>query len=277
MKHQDLFFLLLLMCGFGCSQNINIPNRHYTQYRTNSDIKNTPTGVDVYLENTLECPIRFWVMSDDSIVYKKLESYNPISLEASEDTLLHIEAVGIGDQDIRIASRLGHIGTVSDSIVFNFPFPRDKRYKVVQGADTMPTHNSDWSRYAIDFNLDINDTICAAADGVVVGVIEDYELGGWSREWKPFSNFITIYHPQWNVFSQYVHLVHKGAFVGVGDWVLTGESIGLSGMTGQTNIAHLHFNCLRAWNNTDGLVSMPYWFSSGASCTELKQGQSVSH
>lgn len=78
------------------------------------------------------------------------------------------------------------------------PFSKRGAYKVIQGYNGTLSHNNDYSRFAIDFYLEINDTACAADDGYVVGVIKEYKYSGSSTEWKnnDRSNFITIYHPQ---------------------------------------------------------------------------------
>ena len=130
----------------------------------------------------------------------------------------------------------------------------------------------DWcsSKYALDFNLIEGDTICAAADGFVVGVIEDYTRGGRSKKWRDYANDITVFHPEMNLYTQYVHLMHKGSLVEVGDYVRSEQAIGLSGKTGQTDMEHLHFNVLKA-NNSD-MQSEQINFKEGYKGIELKKG-----
>ncbi|WP_187270930.1 M23 family metallopeptidase [Neolewinella aurantiaca] len=107
------------------------------------------------------------------------------------------------------------------------------------------SHNNDGARYAIDFALSVGDTVCAAADGYVVGVIEGYEKGGNDSKWMDYANFINLYHPTKNVYTQYVHLKKNGSLVEVGDRVAAGQAIGISGATGWTSKPHLHFNVVR--------------------------------
>jgi len=154
------------------------------------------------------------------------------------------------------------------------PFPKNRSYKIIQGYNGSHSHNTDYSRYAIDFSLKIGDTVCSAADGYVVGVIKDYKLAGKTKEWVDYSNYITIYHPQRGVFTQYVHLIKNGSFVKVGDTVTKGQPIGLSGMTGYTTVPHLHFSVLKPDKN-EGLVSTDFEFEEGYKGAELTKNTTV--
>ncbi len=93
--------------------------------------------------------------------------------------------------------------------------------------------------------MKVGDTVTSADDGYVIGVIKDYKKGGSTPDWRDYANYITIFHPGSGLYTQYVHLMHEGSFVKVGDSVRKGQAIGLSGMTGYTTGPHLHFNVLR--------------------------------
>ncbi len=155
----------------------------------------------------------------------------------------------------------------------NLSIRKGYKYKIIQGYNGKYTHSSAYSKYAIDFDLKEGDTICAAADGVVVGVIEDYKDGGKSKKWRDYANFITVFHPEMNLYTQYVHLIHKGSLVEVGDIIKSEQPIGRSGKTGFTNIEHLHFNVLKA--NSSGMESVPIEFEEGYKGTEFKKGKWV--
>lgn len=101
------------------------------------------------------------------------------------------------------------------------------------------------------------------------------ELGGIGKEWKTFGNFITIYKPNSGLFIQYVHLAENGSLVEIGDEIQSGQSIALSGDTGQRDIEHLHFNCLIPVNTNDGLKSIPIEFIEGYKSEELKKDDLV--
>lgn len=117
------------------------------------------------------------------------------------------------------------------------PFKHGKRVKVGQGNNGTGTHQG---INAIDFNLDIGDTIYAARSGIVTDVKEDSNKGGYDPKYEPFGNYIKIYHED-GTLGSYVHLKKNGSLVKKGDQVKTGEIIGLSGNTGWSSGPHLHF------------------------------------
>jgi len=147
---------------------------------------------------------------------------------------------------------------------------KGSKYKIIQGYNGSFSHTSEYSKYALDFSLAEGDTICAAADGFVVGVIEDYTGGGKSKRWEDYANYITVFHPEMNLYTQYVHLMHKGSLVEVGDYVKSEQAIGRSGKTGYTDIEHLHFHVLRP--NDSGMQSTQIDFKEGYRGVDLKKG-----
>ena len=123
--------------------------------------------------------------------------------------------------------------------LYELPFKKGKKYKIIQGFYGKFTHFSDQSRYAIDFKMPIGDTIVAARKGYVVRVVEKFtEHGG--KAFRSKANQVLIYHDDGTI-AYYVHLDKDGALVDVGDFVEAGQSIGISGFTGYTTRPHLHF------------------------------------
>jgi murein DD-endopeptidase MepM/ murein hydrolase activator NlpD len=157
-----------------------------------------------------------------------------------------------------------------------YPFPKGKNYSIIQGYNGRFTHKSKKSKYAIDFNLQIGDTITSVDDGFVVGIVEDYSKFGLSKKWRDNdkSNYITIYHPHSGLFTQYVHLHYKGALVDLGDFVYKYQPIALSGMTGYTTTPHLHFN-VKIPTNENGLISSPIEFENNIKGGDLKKGDKI--
>ncbi len=126
-----------------------------------------------------------------------------------------------------------------EDVLYELPFQKGKRYKIIQGFNGKFSHSSDQSRYAIDFKIPIGDTIAAARGGRVVSAIEHYtERGG--QEFRNKANQVVIYHDD-GTLAFYVHLDKDGALVEVGDIVKAGQNIGISGFTGFTTTPHLHF------------------------------------
>lgn len=126
-----------------------------------------------------------------------------------------------------------------ESYLYTLPYKKKKAYTVTQGFNGKKSHNSEKSRYAIDFNMSIGDTVCAAREGIVALVQEDFtEHGG--KEFIYKANRIIILHTD-GTMASYAHLDYKGSFVKAGDSVQKGQPIGKSGLTGYTSGPHLHF------------------------------------
>ena len=141
--------------------------------------------------------------------------------------------------------------------LFNYglPFLKGKRYKILQGQNTNFTHKGSFSRYAIDFKMNVGQTVCAIRDGLVVNVKENSNKGGRNRRYLKDANYVVLAHND-GTFSQYVHLKKDGAIVEIGDTVKKGEPIGYSGNTGMSTEPHLHFAVYKP--TTNGFESIPF-------------------
>src|SRR5690606_1478667 len=139
-----------------------------------------------------------------------------VTLTELQDTVIKIHFPNFdskGSPGMRI--NYGDLNRKIEKNKFALPFPKGKAYRIIQGYNGTFTHNEMDSRYAIDFNLGIGDTIASADSGYGVGVIQDYKKYGTSKAWRENdkSNYMTIYHPHSGLYTQYVHLTHKGALV----------------------------------------------------------------
>ena len=256
-------WLLSMVVYAGC-QSIEMPNERYNQYDLSS-IKVYVRNDTLFckLRNPLDCPLRFYISTSDSTINRSLHFLYPVTLRSKIDTLIMIQIAGssAGKLQTSWAACMGDLDRKTDSNTgMSLPFLKGKSYKIVQGYNGKYSHSTNYSRYAIDFGLQTNDTICAADGGYVVGVIKDYQMGGDDKRLEDFANYITLYHPQSGLYTQYVHLKYNGSLVKVGDSIKQGQAIGLAGMTGFTSIAHLHFNVLIPSPPNDGFQSIPIQF-----------------
>jgi murein DD-endopeptidase MepM/ murein hydrolase activator NlpD len=149
---------------------------------------------------------------------------------------------------------------------YSLPFPKGKRYKIVQSFGGKFSHYKTHSRYAIDIGTQIGDTITAARPGTVVFVKEDSKEYCRSSKCADKGNKIIVVHGDGSL-GHYVHLDFEGALVDVGERIEDSQPIGISGMTGFTTTPHLHFVLLKA-----GSVSIPFKFK-GQKRKKLKQGR----
>ena len=228
-------------------------------------------SVQITVHNISFSTIRFYINEKSKL---KQETHQYILNPKTEYSFkfLYDSAVDFGTSWV-----LGNPAIATKLPKLQLPFSTGKTYTVLQGFDGEFSHGqSPFSRYAIDFAMPQGDTICVSAAGIVVGVVKDYDKGGRSKKWQPFANFITLYHPDGNYYTQYVHLQKNGVLVDLGDKVQSGEPIGIVGKTGYTTTPHLHFNVLKPVETLEGLVSIPYNFDNYQG-NELKINTNVSN
>ncbi|MEL6654493.1 MAG: M23 family metallopeptidase [Bacteroidota bacterium] len=271
MNRFYLWVALLLSGLLACK---SVPSQKVNQVTLDIGYEVSNDSLIVHVNNTLACPLRVKAGSEQEEIQAFLGQHFPLVIAAGKDTVFR-SPTSLTKEELKIWMR-STFGDPADSLrlePLSLPFPKGKTYEIVQGYNGSFSHTTDYSRYAIDFNLQVGDTICAAADGEVIGVIEAYTDGGNNRKWRDYANYITIFHPNLNLYTQYVHLVHEGSLVEVGDLVKRGQAIGLCGLTGFTSGVHLHFNVLRA--TEEGMSSQPVSFEGDIDGHSLLRGQKI--
>jgi len=116
------------------------------------------------------------------------------------------------------------------------PYTVGESYRLDQGNCSGFGHSDFW-QYGYDFDMPIGTVITASRDGTVVHAQDGAVDGDRNR-----TNLITIEHADGTV-ALYSHLTLNGVHVTVGQSVVAGDPIGLSGDTGNTGgLPHLHFS-----------------------------------
>lgn len=248
------FCLLFMSLCASCIEAQEKP--YYLSFSVDQD------SLRVFAENNMLCPMFIKVKkgNDDNIqlidLYAK-EKKQIFSFLATEmDSTVFLKEYGFSRGMLYGKSSIQRYDTLYN---YGLPFLKNKRYKVMQGQNTNFTHKGPFSKYAIDFDMKVGQTICAIREGIVVKVIDKFKKGGKGKKYRDLANLIVIYHKD-DTFSQYVHLKHKGTLVKVGDTVKKGQVIGYSGNTGMSTTPHLHFAVYKPTKN--GLVSIPYILDS---------------
>ncbi|MDR2014764.1 MAG: M23 family metallopeptidase [Azoarcus sp.] len=132
---------------------------------------------------------------------------------------------------------------------YHLPFQKGTPFLVVQEPGSllgaMITHNSDYSRYAIDFGVSEGTLVTAAREGIVIDTKDTFTVGRPDPSFGKMANYVAIMHAD-RTIAYYVHLAPRGVFVKPGQQVHAGEAIAYSGNTGFTYGPHLHFDVRRA-------------------------------
>ena len=120
-------------------------------------------------------------------------------------------------------------------------YPIGMSDKVQMSHNESPVHVGNL-KYAIDFIVKEGTPVKAAADGMVIDLKLDSDIGGADKEFEPLGNFIEIEHEH-DEYSEYEHLQKDRVIVRVGDKVKRDQVIGFSGATGYLAHLgpHLHF------------------------------------
>lgn len=271
-------YLIIIVVLAACSSQQQLPTQTYNQFTHPKNYYYQNDTLTVIIHNSLRSPIRVNAFSNDNQWQDFINAMDTITLPPLRDTILHFYVPRRQNPVLGLYTNLGDVHQPVKPAALAYPFRKGKTYTIIQGYTGRYSHTSDYSLYAIDFNLPIGDTVCSADDGYVVGVIKDYKYGGSTKAWRnnDKSNFITIYHPHSGLFTQYVHLKYQGALVKVGDYVRRGQPVGVSGMTGFTDVAHLHFNVLQPKAGAT-LVAVPAFFEDGTRGNNLTRGAKVTH
>lgn len=154
-----------------------------------------------------------------------------------------------------------------DDHVYRLPYASGKSYRVIQGFGSRFSHTG-LEQFAIDFLMKEGTPVHAARGGVVARLEESNSIGCWKDGCGRYANYVVVLHDD-GTTGEYYHLLKDGVLADVGDRVFAGQQIALSGNTGHTTVAHLHFAVYRAveWGNTqsvpvrfvsaDGIVDRP--------------------
>lgn len=157
-------------------------------------------------------------------------------------------------------SELSHNGICdgypdASTSLYKLPWPSGNSYEISQG-NCGPASHLGAQRYSYDISMNIGSTVVAARAGVIEKLEEQFDDGGGCSE----LNFVSVRHSDGTI-AKYLHLTRNGVIVGQGVSVTQGQAIALSGNSGCSSGAHLHFMVL----TPDEKDTLPITFSNAGS------------
>jgi murein DD-endopeptidase MepM/ murein hydrolase activator NlpD len=120
---------------------------------------------------------------------------------------------------------------------YQLPIPLDRLISI--DTHSSPAHSGKLEN-AVDFVAPEDTIVLAAAEGTVMYVKDDSDIGEPLINFWNYSNFISLKH-QNEEYTRYDHLAFGSSKVRVGEIVTAGQEIAKIGMTGYTYLPHLHF------------------------------------
>ncbi|TWI09431.1 peptidoglycan DD-metalloendopeptidase family protein [Aerolutibacter ruishenii] len=145
-----------------------------------------------------------------------------------------------GDFELAMESVPGDPAARPRNVDYLLPL-RQSQFRIDQGFGGSFSHSDPQNRYAVDFAAPVGTPVLAARAGLVMQVESDFERAGLNQEkYGGRANFVRILHEDGSM-GLYAHLKSEGVQARVGQRVVAGQQIGLSGNTGFTTGPHLHF------------------------------------
>lgn len=209
--------------------------------------ENNRKGVSLYVSNTAYCPIS---MSLDLDMDNTVFDYDKQPFFVVPARARHFKLGDIRIYDPRQAWHYSYKVkqfcsgdlrlTGYDSLYeYALPWQKDLSFPVIQGYDGSFSHQG---IYALDFAMPEGTPITAARDGIVIEVIQQFNVACLDDSCKNRGNHVVIYQPDGSM-ATYGHIRYQGSIVNVGDTVKRGDLLAYSGNTGYSAGPHLHFSC----------------------------------
>jgi murein DD-endopeptidase MepM/ murein hydrolase activator NlpD len=146
--------------------------------------------------------------------------------------------------------------TPAVDVHYRLPFYAGTAWTLQQGFNGPFSHQTDQSRYALDFGVPVGTPVLAARGGTVMEVEDAFHGHGLDLErYGDRANYVRILQADGSM-AVYAHLAPESVIVGPGDRVRAGDFLGKSGDTGYTTGPHLHFVVQR--NAGMRLLSIPF-------------------
>lgn len=156
---------------------------------------------------------------------------------------------------------------------YQFPVQMLACTHISQSFNGRFSHTKDHSRYAVDIAMNVGTPIVAARAGTVVGVKDDYHMGGVNEYFLDKGNYVSVIHDD-GTFASYFHILLGTAAVKPGAQIQAGQLLAKSGSSGFSSGPHLHFVINR--NAGFRQLSIPFKFvTKNGNAIEPTQGLKI--
>jgi len=255
---RSLSIVALVFVFFSCDNNeppaileSEIPVNHNQSFSYTLDIQD-PEGDPLMVTLTSNLPTWLTYDEEDYVLRGTEPGWNEIDrgytlkfqVSDGENTVTSevIILVELGPID---CSR--HFGDPAESL-YSIPIGVGKSTKVTQGGCRLPGSPGHVQYFVYDLGTTNRDTVYAARAGQVITVREN-QLHDDPNFTMGKENFLYIKHVDGTV-ARYVHFVHNGVLVDMGQQVVEGDPIAIVGRSLPTSIPHVHFDVFHddRWN-----------------------------
>lgn len=117
------------------------------------------------------------------------------------------------------------------------------------------THNNEFNG-ARDFFVPEGTVILSAAPGYIVDIVDGHTQFGPTPDFRDKLNYLTIFHPQSQEYSQYCHIQCGSFKYQKGDFVSQAVEIAKTGNSGQMDQPHLHFFVFKLTGTPPGFIGL---------------------
>lgn len=239
MKVWNIIFTLILLSKFGFSYGQNTRIKVYEEQFSNGTIR-------FYADNYYQCPVSMHVLLQTRNLKIPQKTRNVIVIPAVTGRVFLFELKANAQNYGYEYNWIFTLGDITKKRYrkrhpYDLPFATGASFWVSQGYNGTFSHQN---VRALDFVMPEGSLIASMKEGIVVEVIDKHNVGCGNIDCAKFNNYITIYHED-GTFANYSHLQFNGSKVYVGERVIQGQIIGLSGNTGYSTNPHLHIEVYR--------------------------------